>query len=229
MQGPLAPNRFAELYTFGWHKLADALREHAWFYVLLALVAAGLSAITRPTVPFSAADINLLAFIPALAFATRLARPDFQMKAKEVLGLLVIWFIVNGVFSALVALARIWNALLIVLLFIIIPYVWIAVKLTLAQPIYLLRSPSESILDALSDSSNYVEGDTWWRIVGLQILIVLPAAIIVLFMSYWQTTFAGAFIVSAASIVTTVWSQISLVALASNTGVPEEHTGAVTV
>lgn len=218
-----------ELYIFGWRRLGAALREHAWFYLPLAAIAAGLSLITRWTAQLSATDIGVLAFIPALAFATRLARPSIAIRERELFGLIAIWAIVDGSFWVFMALARVWDLLLIVALFLFVPYLWIAVKLTLARAIYLLKSPSASIMDAFSGSYDYVEGETWWRIVGLQLLILLPAFLITFWMLRWQTTFGGAFIIAGLTIVTTVWTQISLVAMASNTGVPEEHTDAVTV
>jgi len=229
MEAPLAPSRVADLYWFGWRNLGGALREHGWFYLPLAVLAAWLSVTRQPAAQIAASYINVLAFIPALAFASRLARPSVGIHARELLGLLGIWAIVDGSLWIFIELARIWNALLIALLFLFIPYVWIAVKLSLAPAIFLLRSPSASIRDAFRSSWEYVEDDRWLRIFGLQILISLPVGVITFSLRHWQTTLAGALTIYALSVVTAVWSQISLVAMATNTGVPEEHTDAVPV
>ena len=229
----LAYDRFGALYAFGWRHLGAALRAHLWFYLLLILIATVAATVNQPVAQFIASYIDLLAIFPALAFATRLARPSFRMGAREVLGLTVIWMILSGsffvfgyVFSALV---RISDGFIFLAAAMIVPMAWISTKLALAQAMLLLRSPGATILEALSGSWDYVEGDTWWRIVGLNIVILLPLFAASLYTRHWSQTLTSSLVISVLTVVTTVWMQISLVAMASNTGVPEEHTGAVPV
>lgn len=229
---PLARDRFGDLYVFGWRHLGAALREHPWFYVPLALIAGASVTVNQPVAQFVAGNIDALAIFPALAFATRLARPSFKMGTREVLGLAGMWAILNGsflVFSQVEsALVRISEAFLFLAL-LAVPMIWIAVKLALSQAILLLQSPNATVMDAFADSWDYVEMEIWWRVVGLQVVILLPLILVSFFLRQWPTTFAVALAISAISIAATVWIQISLVAMASHTGVAEEHTDASAV
>lgn len=227
---PLAYDRFADLYTFGWRNLGSALRAYAWFYVPLALIA-GLSAtVTQPVGQFITSNIDVLAMFPALAFATKLARPAFKMVPSQVVGLSVIWVALNGSFQVFAyffaELVHLSDGFLF-LGILVFPIAWITTKLALAQPILLLRSPGATIFDAINASWDYVEGDTWWRIVALNIVILLPLVTVGFAARQSAHAYATALFMSALAIATSVWMQISLVAMASNTGVPEEHTDAV--
>jgi hypothetical protein len=217
-------------FTYGRKSLPAALREHWWIYCIIALVGALLTAQSATSTSFKTSGVDALAIFPALAVATRLATPEFRLTARIFSRLLGFYFLFvvccAAVVVAVIFTAKIIPIVALVLFPMFVTGFWLAVKISLVAPFYALRNGQEAFFDAVRESMDFVSMDIWWTVVGLTICIGLCCMLIpgiladAIFLNFRESgTFGAAFIAAlvafSGSIPCYVWTEISLVALAT--------------
>jgi hypothetical protein len=106
--------------------------------------------------------------------------------------------------------------------------IWLVVKFTLTESLYIIENGRTTVFGSFSLTWQSVETDRWWRVLGLTLCIGLtvafPGAILrSLLQPFFSTlassefigAWAGALAFSALTVMGIVWTQLSLVGMAS--------------
>ncbi len=228
----LTEGTVGEMYAFGRRHLWRVLRERLWWYAGLAIVAALLAARYARAGDAVTSALELLVTLAAIASATRLVVPAYRMSVSQSIGVITIWLIFTvlglGIIAAmtwLTAISMKWGFLYVIQLPL---WIWLAVKFSLATPFFTVKEMGyQKVGTALVDSWNFVASDRWWRLFGLQVAIVCTIIIPFLLLrgagglvhassaGLSPTSLAILLCENALAVISTVWFQISFVAMVS--------------
>lgn len=218
---------------FGWRSLAAAYDEYWWLYAAIVVISALISAWDATSVSYHTEGIEWTATFAVLATGTRVAVPSFRMNVVFVLQVAGIWLLFILVPAIVLApivaavfflhwFAPLWT------LFAIIPLiVWATVKVWLAPILYALhRNEGATVFEAVAQSWKLTAGIDFWRVFFLLLSIgfimqALPSYLMVAIITslfekdpFW-VALAASLLYFAAAVLATIWSTLSLIALAS--------------
>ncbi len=210
------------LFGFGRTRVVGMLREHWWIYAFIVLAGAAFTTISWATQTTRLANVEIVAFFPALASSIRWCDPAFRMRAADVLSIVAIWVIEGGamLFAGLILLGikLISYNVAFALGLAVIPFcAWLIVRFSLAPTLYLLQSGRSNALEALAASWKSVHGESWWALamtqLGMGLLIGIPATIVSALINAAGSgenlalTYVASLMMSVAFVTINVWAQ----------------------
>ncbi len=230
---------FTQAFGFGLRSMGKLLREHAVLYIIIGVVLSAFVAWTSLGAKNIQYNPGVFLTYPALAAAMRLAKPEYRMRVTSVLALTMMGLlifspvIVITAFTVAVAITKGMNTFslpgFVAFCFILFAfvYIWVMIKFSLCWIFYAADEEQRpAFIQPMVESWNFVEGDMWWRVVGLGLAIGLTCELVPsIFAAYvllgmgggnsYAGLFVWALIVYAATVPATVWLQAAYVALVS--------------
>jgi hypothetical protein len=219
-----------DVWAYAWARMPAILRDNAALYGALFLCGVALTVWTASRQNVHTASVEWIAGIAALGATVRGLQPSYRMRAST-----VFWIVVFYLCAILAAVLVIVGPLLLltlahqftsaaIWLLILIPVVWIGVKLSAAPPLFVLHeSQGDTILTATKEAWSRISGERWLQLFSTQLVIALAAGITIGALCLPLLTLAPHGVLLATSVYyalalpTTAFSMAITVAIAAST------------